>query len=373
MTMYIDIHAIQTIPPANVNRDDTGSPKTANYGGVRRARVSSQAWKRAARKEFENLLDYNKLGERTRFTPALIAREIEKQAPELESDAENLALQVLNKTKLKQAKPKKNEEDTRIRTEYLLFVSRAQIKALAELAIKYKDDPSAIPAKEAKDALNNEHSVDVALFGRMIADAPDLNVDAACQFNHAISVHPTVTEFDYFTAVDDNASKENAGAGMIGTVEFTSSTLYRYATANVEELAESLGSKEAAAEAVGVLVQAFVLSMPTGKQNTFANRTRPDLVVVQVRNDQPVNFSAAFENPVEELHGRTEKAAIKLAEYAADQDEAFGSQPTDSGFLATGGAATPAALEKLEVFGSKTNLAGLVEKAEKAVLGGLEN
>lgn len=373
MTTFIDIHALQTIPPANVNRDDTGSPKTANYGGVRRARVSSQAWKRAARKEFENLLDYDKLGERTRFTPALIAAEIEKQAPELADEAENLALQVLNKTKLKQAKPKKNEEDTRIRTEYLLFVSRSQIKALAKLAIENKDDPSKISARDAKKALNDKHSVDVALFGRMIADAPDLNVDAACQFNHAISVHPTVTEFDYFTAVDDNAADDNAGAGMIGTVEFTSSTLYRYATVNVDELASSLGSKEAASEAVGALVQAFVVSMPTGKQNTFANRTRPDLVVLQVRNDQPVNLSAAFENPIEEVHGRTEKAAIKLAEYAAEQDEAFGTRPVDSGFLASGGAATPAALEKLEVFGSKTNLAGLVDKAEKAALGGLEN
>lgn len=372
MAIYIDIHALQTVPPSNINRDDTGSPKTANYGGVRRARVSSQAWKRAARKEFENLIDLEKLGQRTRFTPSLIADEIVAQVPELEDDAENLALEVLKKTKLKQAKPKKNEEDTRIRTEYLLFVSRAQIKAMAELAIKYKDNPSAIPAKEAKEALNNEHSIDIALFGRMLADAPDLNVDATCQFNHAISVHPAVPEFDYFTAVDDNAAEDNAGAGMIGTVEFTSSTLYRYATVNATELAKSLGSKEAASEAIGALLKAFVLSMPTGKQNTFANRTRPDLVVVQIRDDQPVNLSEAFEDPVEETRGRTEKAAIKLADYATEQDGAYGSAPLGGGFLASGGAATDSALEKLSVFGARMNLQGLVSLLEQSVLDEVE-
>lgn len=368
MTIYIDIHALQTVPPSNINRDDTGSPKTANYGGVRRARVSSQAWKRAARKEFENILDLEKLGRRTKFSPSLIAAEIAHQAPELEDHAEQLALEVLQKTKLKPAKPKKGEEDTRIRTEYLLFVSRAQIKALAELAIEHKDDPKKIPAKAAKEALNNEHSVDIALFGRMLADAPDLNVDATCQFNHAISVHPTVTEYDYFTAVDDDAPKDNAGAGMIGTVEFTSSTLYRYATVNASELARSLGSKEAASEASAALLKAFALSMPTGKQNTFANRTRPDLIVVQVRDDQPVNFSEAFEDPVEVNRGRTQKAAIKLAEYAEEQDGAYGSAPLIGGFLATGGAATDDATDKLSVFGARTDMAGLVDLVEKAVL-----
>ncbi|MDU4703712.1 MAG: type I-E CRISPR-associated protein Cas7/Cse4/CasC [Corynebacterium sp.] len=368
MTIYIDIHALQTVPPSNLNRDDTGSPKTANYGGVRRARVSSQAWKRAARKEFENLLDLDKLGQRTRFSPSLIAAEIILQAPELEESAEHLALSVLQKTKLKQAKPKKGEEDTRIRTEYLLFVSRAQIKALADLAIQYQDDPAKIPAKEAKEALNNEHSVDIALFGRMLADAPDLNVDATCQFNHAISVHPTVTEFDYFTAVDDNAAEDNAGAGMIGTVEFTSSTLYRYATVNASELAHSLGSKEAASEAAGELLKAFALSMPTGKQNTFANRTRPDLIVVQVRDDQPVNLSEAFEDPVEATRGRTENASIKLAEYAVEQDGAYDSHPLGGAYLATGGAATEAAMEKLNVFGDRTDMAGLVNLVEQAVM-----
>lgn len=367
MTIYIDIHALQTVPPSNINRDDTGSPKTASYGGVRRARVSSQAWKRAARKEFEGLLDLEKLGERTRFTPARVAEEISRTVPELAGQAENLALEVLKKAGLKPSKPKKDEVDQRIRTEYLIFVAKAQIQALANLAIEHKDSVKDISAKEAKAALNNDHSVDVALFGRMIADAPDLNVDATCQFNHAISVHPAVTEFDYFTAVDDDAAEDNAGAGMIGTVEFTSSTLYRYATVNADELANSLGSVEAAAEAVGALVKAFVLSMPTGKQNTFANRTRPDLVVIQVRDDQPVNLSEAFEVPVESMGGCTRQAAIKLAVYAGEQDEAYGSAPVAGAYLATGGAAEREATEKLSVFGEQTNLDGLVEIAKHAV------
>ena len=42
--LYVDFHILQTVPPSCINRDDTGSPKTAVYGGVLRARVSSQAW-----------------------------------------------------------------------------------------------------------------------------------------------------------------------------------------------------------------------------------------------------------------------------------------------------------------------------------------
>lgn len=367
MTTYIDIHAIQTLPPSNINRDDSGSPKTANYGGVRRARVSSQAWKRATRTEFKNLLDLEKLGERTRFTPSRISQDIVAKQPELADRADELALQVLAAAGLKQARVKKDEDDTRAKTEYLLFVSKAQIRALADLAIAHQDDPKKIVKKEAKAALQDQNSVDVALFGRMLADAPDLNVDATCQFNHAISVHPAVTEFDYFTAVDDHAAEDNAGAGMIGTVEFMSSTLYRYATVNAEELASSLGSVEAAAEAVGALLRAFVLSMPTGKQNTFANRTRPDLVVIQIREDQPVNLSEAFEDPIEATRGRTEFAAIKLSQYAAEQDDAYGSKPVGGAFLATGGAASDEAVEALSVFGEKLSLIELVEKAEAAV------
>ena len=102
--------------------------------------------------------------------------------------------------------------------------------------------------------------------------------------------------FDYFTAVDDCVSEDNTGAGHLGTVEFNSSTLYRYAMVNVGKLQNMLGEKTP--EAVRAFADAFIRCMPTGKQNTFANWTRPDAVYVTVRRDQPVNMAGAFEKPV---------------------------------------------------------------------------
>ena len=171
-------------------------------------------------------------------------------------------------------------------------MSEAQAKALAELAIADCNDP-----KQYKDALGTAPSVDMALFGRMVADAPSLNYDAAAQVAHSISTHAVQNEFDYFTAVDDCAPEDSAGAGHLGTVEYNSSTLYRYATVNMVELVHLLGA-EKAAQAVRVFGEAFIRSMPTGKQNSFANRTLPDAVYVTLREDQPVNLCGAFEKPV---------------------------------------------------------------------------
>ena len=148
--------------------------------------------------------------------------------------------------------------------------------------------------KQYRDALKAAPSMDMALFGRMVADDPSLNYDAAAQVAHSISTHAVQNEYDYFTAVDDCQAEDNAGAGHLGTVEYNSSTLYRYATVNVMELAGQLGAAQAA-ETVRAFGEAFLFSMPTGKQNTFANRTLPDAVYVTLREDQPVNLCGAFE------------------------------------------------------------------------------
>ena len=171
-------------------------------------------------------------------------------------------------------------------------MSAAQAKALAELVVEGSADK-----KQYRDALKAAPSMDMALFGRMVADEPSLNYDAAAQVAHSISTHAVQNEYDYFTAVDDCQAEDNAGAGHLGTVEYNSSTLYRYATVNVMELAGQLGAAQAA-ETVRAFGEAFLFSMPTGKQNTFANRTLPDAVYVTLREDQPVNLCGAFERAV---------------------------------------------------------------------------
>ncbi|WRS30796.1 type I-E CRISPR-associated protein Cas7/Cse4/CasC [Actinomycetaceae bacterium MB13-C1-2] len=367
---FIDIHVLQTVPPSCINRDDTGSPKSAVYGGVKRARVSSQAWKRATRSVFRDSLDESELGERTLKLVDRIAKRIRDLDPDRDETASvQLANKVLSasgiKVKVEKKKTKDDSDENTAeehKTGYLVFLSRAQIEALAELAANAPDGE--FSKSEAQKALKGASSIDVALFGRMIADAPELNVDAACQVSHAISVHEVVSEFDYFTAVDDNAPEDNAGAGMIGTVEFNSSTLYRYATIDAVRLSENLGSKEAAVRAVDAFIRAFILSMPTGKQNTFANRTRPGFVMVQVRSDQPTNLVGAFEDPVrpDADGGVLSAAAVELLEFAEAGDKAYGTHPVIDAEMV----ADPRALKMLRSKGADSSI-GLDELVSTAV------
>ncbi len=335
----VDIHILQTVPPSNVNRDDTGSPKTAIYGGVRRARVSSQAWKRATRKEFRANLDPHLWGVRTKRIVEEVAKRIVDNDAGLADQAEKLAADVIKKAGIElEKKPRKKstgEEENHEESKYLVLLSNLQMDQLAREAVhigRSEDPAAALKAFKGKDVVAKDHSIDLVLFGRMVADVKDLNVDACCQVAHAISVHGVETEYDYFTAVDDakaESEDEDAGAGMIGTVEFNSSTLYRYATIDVDRLQESLGSAPAARQAVEEFIKAFARSMPTGKQNTFANRTLPDAVVVQVRDDQPVNLVGAFEDAVRPTKEATrlEVAAERLGAHATAVAETWGAQP----------------------------------------------
>jgi CRISPR system Cascade subunit CasC len=324
----IDLHVLQTVPPSNLNRDDAGSPKTAVYGGVRRARVSSQAWKRAVRLAFEEHLDDEQLGERTKRVGEAIAVRIGNLNPDLKGESAVLAFGVLKAAGLVKKEPKKG---THVESEYLLFLSHRQQQRLAELAVEAARAGNAPDAKAAKEAANREHSVDIAMFGRMVADVSDINVDAAVQVAHAISVHAVDNEFDYFTAVDDRKHDvQETGAGMIGSIEFNSSTLYRYATIDVDRLHETLGDPATTRLAVQAFLNAFALSMPTGKQNTFANGTRPDAVVVQLRDTRSINLVGAFEEPVgrdTDSAGQVHLAAKALAGYTAEVHEAYGEQP----------------------------------------------
>ncbi|GAA2689092.1 MULTISPECIES: type I-E CRISPR-associated protein Cas7/Cse4/CasC [Actinosynnema] len=330
----VDVHVVQTVPPSNINRDDTGSPKSAFYGGRRRARVSSQSWKRATRDRFGDLLDRFELGVRTKRVVELLGEEITRQEPDLAERAGELAEAVLTAAGIKIVAARK--KDAPNESGYLLFLSNRQVQGLAELAVTAAARAGAgkldINKAEARARADQHHSVDVALFGRMVADTTDLNVDAACQVAHALSVHAVDDEYDYFTAVDDHKQRdaeEDAGAGMIGTVEFNSSTLYRYATVDVDRLHDNLGDTAATTRAVEAFARAFVTSMPTGKQNTFANRTLPDAVLVVVRQTQSINLVGAFEEAVEDdaEGGRVVAAVSRLAEHARELHEAFDERP----------------------------------------------
>lgn len=284
--VYVDFHVLQTVPPSCVNRDDTGSPKTAIYGGAVRARVSSQAWKHAMRCYFMDELEAVDVGQRTKRIVEMVSDEILRMNPE--ADGEKLAIKVLEKgvgLKIKNAKEG---------TDALFFMSRKQAQNLARIVV---EQPEMMEDKKAcQDALRRDPAMDMVLFGRMVANAASLNYDASAQVAHSISTHAVSNEFDFFTAVDDRQSSDESGAAHMDTTEFNSSTLYRYATVNVLEVEKNLPGQ--AAEVVREFAEAFVHSMPTGKQNPFANRTLPNDVYVTIRRDQPVNLVSAFEKPV---------------------------------------------------------------------------
>lgn len=326
--IFVDLHVIQTVPPSCVNRDDTGSPKTAVYGGATRARVSSQCWKRAMRKIFE----FN-IGVRTKKIAGLLEEQIKKlikdecNASEIDKQAQEIANRALWALKL--------DIDKESVTEALVFSSPAQIAAIAKLAVTKPDllpkkplEKKAKPVEEFVSAFRNELTADIALFGRMVASNPLLNCDACAQVAHSISTHTVQNEYDYFTAVDDRAPEDNVGAGHLGTVEYNSSTLYRYATVCVHDLYKYMADETPAV--VRGFADAFIRSMPTGKQNTFANRTIPDMVYVTVRGDQPLNLCGAFEKPVFSKEGYSLKSQQQLVKHAQSVYESFVGKPREA-------------------------------------------
>lgn len=319
--VYVDFHVLQTVPPSCINRDDTGSPKTAVYGGKTRARVSSQAWKRAIRLYFKDIFSEDQIGYRTKNVKALLAKTIcEIDSGVSEEEAEKLAKSVIEVSDIKSGGDKKA---------VLFFISSNQVRALAKKALELKSDKKKDKekAKEFKEVLNSNPSIDMVMFGRMAANDPTLNYDAAVQVAHSISTHAVSNEYDYFTAVDDYQEDDNAGAGHLGTVEFNSSTLYRYATINVREMKRHLENDEII-QAVKGFAEAFIKSMPTGKQNTFANRTLPDMVYVTVRIDQPINLAGAFEKPiVAGEEGYSDKSRVIFEHYTQEIWNNWASEP----------------------------------------------
>lgn len=313
--LYVDIHVLQNVPPSCINRDDTGSPKTAKYGGAVRARVSSQAWKHEMRTMFKEMLCEEEVGVRTKKISQMIANAIKEIDGKIaDEQANKLALNALGNAGIK--------TDKEGLSPVLIFFSAAQAKALARLAIHESKDK-----KEYQNALKAAPSIDMALFGRMVAADPSLNFDAAAQVAHAISTHAVHNEYDYFTAVDDLIRDEESGAGHLGTVEFNSATFYRYATVNVIELQKNLEIQTE--EAVKCFAEAFIKTMPTGKQNTFANRTLPDFVSIALRTDQPVNLAGAFEKPVSGANGYLEESEKRFREYAGTVYHKFACEPEE--------------------------------------------
>lgn len=302
MTQYIDIHVLQNLPAANINRGEDGLPKSVIYGGINRARVSSQSWKHAMRQMFiQDTTDSNWLKDtRTKMLPQILIDNLVASGMDEETAKFNVKGTIescLGKTK--------EGKDGSLQTGALTMLSKAQIKKLADFCktVKLEKDSKgnwAVRDKNEKKALHDllkeKNSLALAVFGRMVASDASLNVEAASQVAHAFSINALVPEFDYFTAVDDDQRFE--GAAMVDDAGFNASVLYRYANLNIDELKRNLDDDELVNKGIEYFIRSFILSMPTGKQNSFANRTLPNYVMVALRSDTPVSLASAFEKPV---------------------------------------------------------------------------
>lgn len=367
----LEVHVIQTVAPCNLNRDDTGSPKDAIFGGFRRARISSQAQKRAVRVAFKEwaLFSPEELAVRTR---RLIEALLEGM-PDVPTEQARLAVEnALNAMGFGVREG---------RTEYLLFLGNKELDHLAGLIREKLDQLAAAPAKGKKKAdvdqelkkalekvLDGGKAVDLALFGRMLADQPKFGVDAAAQVAHALSTHKVDREFDFYTAVDDLSPEEETGAGMMGDVEFYSATLYRYAVVNLDQLLENLqGDKELAVRGALAFFVAFALTLPSGKQNSFAAHNPPVFLAFRAGEGLPRNLATAFEKPVypQEDQSLSVASVKRLDAEWRKFDRVYGSLQRES----KGALNLTEAQLSLPTYASMEQLKQEVEKALLALMG----
>lgn len=298
MSKFIQLHLLTSYPPSNLNRDDLGRPKTAVMGGKTRLRISSQSLKRAWRTSsifFEALKGH--IGERTKMMGVEAYKDLVKRGVS-EAKAKEWAGKIAEVFgKRKAADKDKPLED--LKTEQLAHFSPEEKKNIFDLTERLASNGTP-PTDKDLDLLVKKHTaVDIAMFGRMLADSSAHNFEAAVQVAHAITVHETAVEDDYFTAVDDlNKGEEDMGAGHLGETEFAAGVFYLYLCIDRDLLIENLGDAQFADQAIAALVETSAKVSPTGKQNSFASRAYASYIMAEKGYQQPRSLSVAFLKPV---------------------------------------------------------------------------
>lgn len=291
MTHFIQLHFLTSYPPANLNRDDLGNPKTARLGGVERLRVSSQSLKRAWRtaETFQQELA-GSIGTRTKRLGIEVFEALKAKGVE-EKKAKGWAEEIAKEYGAL-------KKDVPLEIEQLVHVAPEERKTLDDLVSKLAEEKRG-PSKEELESLLHDHTaVDIAMFGRMLASKTEFNGEAAVQVAHAIGVHASAVEDDYFTAVDD-LNRNDPGAAHIGETGFAAAVFYQYVCIDRDLLKKNLGNDEALTEkAIKALVKTALTVGPTGKQNSFASRAYAHYALVEKGTQQPRSLSLAFVRPV---------------------------------------------------------------------------
>lgn len=309
----IEIHLLQSFSAACLNRDDVGAPKSITFGGVQRARVSSQCWKRAMRQKAYDLTPEYFAGQRGHYQSAILEKKLVNAGIDA-VQAAKIAKDVFEEL----AKKDKKEGQTKV----ALYISDNEIDALANSIIKILQQPvdnAAAKGKKEKKLFDNDtiakaiknarpHDfADIAIFGRMVASAPSLTLEAAGMFSHAISTHAVSNEVDFFSAIDDTKPEDNAGAGHIGVLEMNSACYYRYIGINVDLLFDNdhLGHLDNTTRKtiLNVFLKSVIEAVPGARKNSMFSFTLPQFAAGFVRRGQPLSLINAFETPVKAVKG----------------------------------------------------------------------
>lgn len=329
--MFVELHMIQNFGPSCLNRDDTNTPKDCQFGGFRRARISSQCFKRAIREYFHSQFTEfeGKLGIRTRKLPKKII-DILVEAGKDEESTINAVKNVLEKLGFKT-----DSKDAK-KTDVLLFLNTDTPNQIADVILENWDkltakkiSNDAIKKLEPTfDGIKDDLNLEIALFGRMVASKANLNVNAACYVAHAISTHKVDMEMDFFTAIDDLQEQDDPGAGMMGIIMYNSSCFYRYSVLDFDQLLTNLNKKQDFA--VSVLkkyIEASINAIPTGKQTSMTAFNKPDFIMVTLRSDQPWSLTNAFATPAKvgfKNHDLINQSIIQFEKYFKNMIELYG-------------------------------------------------
>jgi CRISPR system Cascade subunit CasC len=315
MSRFLQLHMLTFYPPANLNRDDTGRPKTAMIGGALRLRLSSQSLKRAWRTsdDFKAALEGHR-GERTQRMGEVIRDHLIAGGADL-AKATKIARDIV--PVFGKLKPEG------VRTEQLAFISAEERATVIDLADRAaageKIDATAETVLRQKDT-----AADIAMFGRMLADNPDYNREAAVQVAHAITTHKVAVEDDYYVAVDDlKTATEDAGAGFLGEAGFAAGLFYLYICVDTALLKHNLSDESLAATAIASLVRAAATVAPTGKQASFASRARASYVLAEAGDQTPRTLAGAFLKPIAGSDPLSDSIA-ELKKLRAAMDAAYG-------------------------------------------------
>lgn len=354
----LELHILQSFPVTCLNRDDVGAPKSAVFGGVPRARVSSQSWKRAQRSMMHDLCGDHFSANRTRFLvrelEAAFLERMDEPTEEADAEANKEKARLLAMAAADAIGTLDDPAKGNVKT--LLFFSPNELQGVVdemlaadfgdELADAYASDADKKVQKKAYDAVSKKakkavkafggkvkDAADISVFGRMVADDHSLMVEGAAMFSHALSTHKVSNEIDFFSAVDDSSAIGDEGAGHIGTLEFNSACYYCYIALNLDLLKDgdhlAHFSDDEFKQVVETFIRASVLAVPGARKNSMMGFNPPEYVLGTIREGQPVSLVNAFEEPVKAKgKGYLQDSIAKLEDKFQWMESTYGFKPS---------------------------------------------